>query len=36
MNFCRQMVAPDPAKRLPSAEDADMVKGGRCQFFIAS
>jgi eukaryotic-like serine/threonine-protein kinase len=32
MNFCRQMIAPDPIRRFPSAEDADMVKGGAASF----
>jgi len=32
MNFCRQMIAPDPIRRYPSAEDADMVKGGAASF----
>ncbi len=32
MNFCRQMIAPDPNRRFPSAEDADMVKGGASSF----
>lgn len=32
MNFCRQMIAPDPIRRFPSAEDADMVKGGASSF----
>ncbi|MGC4005976.1 MAG: hypothetical protein QM811_23795 [Pirellulales bacterium] len=32
MNFCRQMIAPDPNRRFGSAEDADMVKGGASSF----
>ena len=32
MDFCRGMIAPDPAKRFPSAEDADMKKGGAASF----
>ncbi len=32
MNFCRGMVAADPGKRFPSAEDADLLKGGAASF----
>ena len=32
MDFCRGLIAPDPAKRFPSAEDADMKKGGAASF----
>jgi serine/threonine-protein kinase len=32
MNFCRGLIAPDPAKRFPSAEQADMEKGGAAAF----
>ncbi|NBW97240.1 MAG: serine/threonine protein kinase, partial [Planctomycetia bacterium] len=32
MNFCRGMIAADPAKRFPSAEDADLLKGGAASF----
>jgi serine/threonine protein kinase len=32
MNFCRGLIAPDPAKRFPSAEDADLKKGGAASF----
>jgi serine/threonine-protein kinase len=32
MNFCRGMIATDPGKRFPSAEDADLLKGGAASF----
>jgi serine/threonine-protein kinase len=32
MNFCRGMIAADPSKRVPSAEDADLLKGGAASF----
>jgi eukaryotic-like serine/threonine-protein kinase len=32
MTFCRGLVAPDPARRFPSAEAADLVKGGAAAF----
>jgi len=32
MNFCRGMIAADPARRFPSAEDADLVKEGAASF----
>ena len=32
MDFCRGLIASDPAKRFPSAEDADMKKGGAASF----
>lgn len=32
MNFCRNMIAPDPMLRYPSAEAADMVQGGAAAF----
>ena len=32
MDFCRGLIAPDPAKRFPSAEDADLKKGGAASF----
>ncbi len=32
MDFCRGLIAPDPAKRFPSAEDADHMKGGAASF----
>jgi serine/threonine-protein kinase len=32
MNFCRGMIAADPSKRFPSAEDADLLKGGAASF----
>jgi serine/threonine-protein kinase len=32
MDFCRGLIAPDPGKRFPSAEDADMKKGGAASF----
>ena len=32
MNFCRGMIAADPSKRFPRAEDADLLKGGAASF----
>jgi serine/threonine-protein kinase len=32
LNFCRTMIAPDPAMRFPSAEAADLVKEGAAAF----
>mgnify|MGYP003349668709 CR=1 FL=1 len=32
MNFCRGMIAADPARRFLSAEDADLVKEGAASF----
>jgi serine/threonine-protein kinase len=32
MAFCRGLIAADPAKRFPSAEDADLEKGGAASF----
>jgi serine/threonine-protein kinase len=32
MDFCRGLIASDPAKRFPSAEDADLEKGGAASF----
>jgi eukaryotic-like serine/threonine-protein kinase len=32
MSFCRGLVAPDPARRFPSAEAADLVKEGAAAF----
>ena len=32
MDFCRGLVAADPDKRFPSAEDADLKKGGAASF----
>jgi serine/threonine-protein kinase len=32
MSFCRGLVAPDPERRFPSAEDADLKKGGAASF----
>jgi serine/threonine-protein kinase len=32
MNFCQRLVAPDPMRRFPSAEDADLVKDGAAAF----
>ncbi len=32
MNFCRGMIAPDPMRRFPSAEAADLVKEGAASF----
>ena len=31
-NFCRGLIAPDPTRRFPSAEDADFRKGGAAAF----
>jgi len=32
MSFCRGLVAPDPMRRFPSAEAADLVKEGAAAF----
>ena len=32
MGFCRGLIAPDPNRRFPSAEHADLVKGGAATF----
>jgi serine/threonine-protein kinase len=32
MNFCRGLIAPDPVRRFPSAEAADMLKEGAASF----
>lgn len=32
MNFCRGLVAPDPMRRFPTAEAADLVKEGAASF----
>jgi len=32
MSFCRRLVAPDPVRRFPSAEEADLVKEGAASF----
>lgn len=32
MNFCRGLVAPDPNRRFPSAEDADLLNVGAAAF----
>jgi serine/threonine-protein kinase len=32
MNFCRTLVAPDPMRRFPDAEAADLVKEGAASF----
>ncbi|RCS55961.1 serine/threonine protein kinase [Bremerella cremea] len=32
MNFCRRLIAPDPSRRFPSAEDADLRSGGAASF----
>ncbi|MEY3206055.1 MAG: Serine/threonine-protein kinase PrkC [Planctomycetota bacterium] len=32
MDFCRGLIAADPGKRFPSAEDADLEKGGAASF----
>ena len=32
MNFCRGLIAPDPMRRFPSAEAADLLKEGAAAF----
>ncbi len=32
MGICERLIAPDPSKRFPSAEDAELVKGGAAAF----
>lgn len=32
MNFCRGLIAPDPMRRFPSAEEADLRTGGAAAF----
>jgi serine/threonine-protein kinase len=32
MNFCRGLIAPDPAKRFPSAEAAELLEDGAASF----
>ncbi|OHB75369.1 MAG: protein kinase [Planctomycetes bacterium RBG_16_64_10] len=32
MNFCRGLTAPDPMRRFPSAEDAELLKEGAADF----
>ena len=32
VNFCRRLIAIDPEQRFPSAEDAELVKGGAAAF----
>lgn len=32
MSFCRGLIAPDPSRRFPSAEAADLVKEGAASF----
>ena len=32
MSFCRGLVAPDPMRRFPTAEDADLVDTGAAAF----
>ncbi len=32
MNFCRGLIAADPSRRFPSAEDAELVKEGAASF----
>jgi serine/threonine-protein kinase len=32
MTFCRGLIAPDPMRRFPTAEDADLVKEGAASF----
>ena len=33
MSFCRGLIAPDPMRRFPSAEEADMTKKGGAAAF---
>jgi serine/threonine-protein kinase len=32
MSFCRRLIAPDPIRRFPSAEEADLVQDGAAAF----
>jgi serine/threonine-protein kinase len=32
LNFCKTLIAPDPVRRFPSAEAADMLQGGAASF----
>ena len=32
MNFCRKLIAPDPAARYPDAETAELMEGGAAAF----
>ena len=32
MNFCRGLISPDPMRRFPTAEDADLVDNGAAAF----
>lgn len=32
MSFCRGLIAPDPMRRFPNAEAADLVKDGAAAF----
>jgi serine/threonine-protein kinase len=32
MSFCRGLIAPDPMRRFPTAEHADLVKEGAASF----
>jgi len=32
MSFCRKLIAPDPMRRFPNAEEADLVKEGAASF----
>ena len=32
MNLCRRFVTPDPARRFPSAEAAELLEDGAAQF----
>jgi serine/threonine-protein kinase len=32
MNLCRRCIAPDPTRRFPSAEAAELLEGGAAQF----
>jgi serine/threonine-protein kinase len=32
MNFCRTLIAPDPMRRFPNAEAADLLKEGAAAF----
>jgi serine/threonine-protein kinase len=34
MNFCRSLIAPDPMRRFPSAEAADMLTGTSAAAFL--
>src|SRR3990172_9249737 len=32
MTFCQKLIAPDPARRFPSAEEADLLDKGAASF----